>query len=369
MKSGPLNVCLRAGLALALGVTSAAPAAAQSASRTGELLDCSAGLQLYPKDRSLIDPELLGVLSVLETMNSGGSSAGGDIGASRQRLRDAMRSTGARSDAGPAAPDGVKRQELRIPGLKGAPPVRALVYRPEGVAGSLPAVLDIHGGAFVLGAPEGGDATNRRLAKDLGAVVVSIDYRLAPENPYPAAIDDSYAALLWMHRHAKSLGIDATKIAVMGGSAGGALAASLALRARDEGGPAIRAQMLIYPSLDDRPFTPLDPNCKPGTAKPVERAYVMYLGRTPGPSDVSAYAFAARAHSLTNLPPTFIAVGSVDGLVGQDLAYARRLIQAGVPTELHVYPGAFHGFDMAREATVTKEFYADLVDALRRALK
>ncbi|WP_197424655.1 alpha/beta hydrolase [Phenylobacterium sp. CCH12-B4] len=354
---------------LSAAIMASAATAARSADPPpgpDELQDCSAGLRLYPANRALIDPELMSVMPVLTGMDrgpGGGATTPSSIVETRQRLKELTKGRPA-----PPPMPGVRMEERHIPGLAGAPPVRVLVYTPEDAGAARPGVIEIHGGAFVLGAADGGDARNRQLAKDLGAVIVSVDYRLAPENPFPAQIDDVYAALTWLHDQAAALGVDPARLAVTGGSAGGALAASLALRARDEGKIAIKGQFLIYPSLDDRPFTALDPTCRPGAA-PVERAYVMYLGHPPGPDNVSPYAFAARAPSLAGLPPAFIAVGSVDGLAGQDIAYARRLIAAGVPTELHVYPGAFHGFDMAANAGVTKRSYQDLLAAMRRALR
>ncbi|MGE0409010.1 MAG: alpha/beta hydrolase [Amphiplicatus sp.] len=360
---------LRAGLWAVAGAGLAAAVAAPSmaadaASPQVELRDCSAGLRLFPSDHALIDPDLMPVLPILTTMDSGGAPRDPDISKSRERLKGAMKG---RVKPPPKTP-GVAMEERHILGIEDSPPVRVLVYTPEEGSGPRPGVIDIHGGAFVLGAADGGDATNRKLAKEVGAVIVSVDYRLAPEHPFPAAIHDSYAALKWLHDNASELGVDPARIAVMGGSAGGDLAASLALLARDKGEIPIKAQFLIYPNLDDRPFTALDPTCAPGTAAPVERSYVMYLGKAPGKDDVSPYAFAARAKSVAGLPPAFLAVGAVDGLAEQSLSYAHRLIQAGVPTELHVYPGAFHGFNMAAEAGVTKRFHEDLVYALRRAL-
>jgi len=357
-------------LALLCSLTSAA----ESGSSDIGTKDCKAGLRLYPADRNLIDSDLLVVLPVLtamdksapsEKVSANDSTPESNIAETRKRLREMMKLRPPLA----AESDGVLMQERNIPGLKDSTQVRVLVYTPTSKSTLRPAILDIHGGAFVLGSADDGDATNRRLAKDVNAVIVSVDYRLAPEHPFPAAIDDSYAALEWLHGHAAELGVDPTKVAVMGGSAGGGLAASLALLARDKGKIPIKGQFLIYPSLDDRAFTKLDPTCAPGTAVPLERAYGMYLGTPELREDVSPYAFAARAQSLVGLPPAFIAVGAVDGLADQDIAYARRLIQSGVATELHVYPGAFHGFNMASEAGVSRKFYSDLRSSLQRILK
>lgn len=326
--------------------------------------DCGRGLRLYPSEIQLIDPELRPFLSILTAMDS---QPQGEVNMAETRAKLKALQNAAPLTLG--VRDGVASEERWISGSQGHPPVRVLVYSPQVKGALAPALLEIHGGAFVLGAADGGDATNRRLAKDLGVVVVSVDYRLAPEDPFPAAIEDSYAALKWIHTNASQLGVDRKKIGVMGSSAGGGLAASLALLARDRGEFPVRGQFLIYPSLDDRPFSSADPTCLPGTAVPSERAYQMYLGGLDNLRQVSPYAFAARASSLAGLPRAFIAVGSIDGLADQDLAFASRLIRAGVATEVKVYPGAFHGFDMAAQAAVTERFNADLRDAIRAALQ
>ncbi|WP_068874695.1 MULTISPECIES: alpha/beta hydrolase [unclassified Phenylobacterium] len=326
------------------------------------LRDCRAGLQLMPANRALIDPELL---STLATMGGGGGGerTAANMPAVRANFLEGFKR---RAALAPPAPAGVRMEERHIPGPAGAPPVRVLIYSPDGPPATRPALLDIHGGSYILGFPEMNDARNRMLVKALGAVIVSIDYRLAPENPFPAAIDDSWAAFEWLHANATALGVDPARIAVSGDSAGGGLAASLALMARDKGKLPLRAQILIYPNVDDRPFTALDPTCQPGTGAATSRLSLMYLGRPGGADDVPAYAFAARAKSLAGVAPAFIAVGAVDGLADQDLAYAQRLIQAGTPTEVHVYPGAFHGFDYATKARVTQQFHGDLIEALRK---
>jgi len=343
------------GLMLALSAQSA---------NAAELRNCSEGLQLFPKDRDLIDPQLL---PILETMQPSSGERGGDMQSIRAHFLKGYKQRAALAPA-PVA-DGVKVEERYIPGPKGAPDIRVLIYSPERGQATHPLLLDIHGGSYILGFPEMNDFRNRMLAKELGAVIVSIDYRLAPENKFPAALDDAYAALTWLNANAAGLHGDASKIVIAGDSAGGGIAASLALMVRDKAEIPIKAQVLIYPHVDDRSFTNMDPSCAPGTGAASNPVALLYLGRAPGPADAPQYAFAARAPSLAGVAPAFIAVGAVDGLAEQDMKFAQRLIDAGVPTEMHIYPGAFHGFDLAPEADVTKRFYGDLKSALRRAWK
>lgn len=349
-------------LALAAGLAISAPHSAIAA----ELKNCKTGLQLFPSDLSRVDPQLIPTLRAL-TANSGKrvERSISTMPAVRAAFRENFLK---RAEPVPSDLQSVRVEERLLPGAPGAPQVRALVYLPKTSGGKRPALLDIHGGSYVLGFPEMNDLRNRLLSKQFGAVVVSVDYRLAPENPFPAALDDSYAALQWLASTANELGVDPYNIVVSGDSAGGGIAASLALLARDRGEIPLKAQILIYPNVDDRPYTVLDQSCEPGTGAPSNPTAAMYLGRQAS-QDVSAYAFAARAESLAGVAPAFIAVGDVDGLVEQDIAYARRLIQAGVPTELHIYPGAFHGFDYASEAKVTVGFLEDLKAALQRAWK
>ena len=260
-----------------------------------------------------------------------------------------------------------------VPGPNAAPPVRVVSYRPEGVGGALPGLLHFHGGGFVFGMPEMMDAANRRLASELGCMIFSVDYRLAPETRFPGPLEDGYAALLWLHANAGPLGVDTARVGVKGESAGGGLAASLALLARDRSGPPLLFQHLIFPMLDDRTCTEPDPNRFTGefawTAEQNRFGWMSLLGEEPGSPGVSAYAAVARADDLTGLPPAFIGVGSLDLFLEEDLDYARNLSRAGVPVELHVYPGAFHRFYEAPEARVAQAAQRDSRDALRRAME
>ena len=235
-----------------------------------------------------------------------------------------------------------------------------------------PALLHLHGGGYVLGAASSQDATNAALAAELGCVIASVDYRLAPETPHPGPVEDAYAALRWLHDQAPRLSVDPARIAVGGESAGGGLAACLALLARDRGEVKLAFQHLIYPMLDDRTAIRQEPHPFAGeflwTPDKNRFGWQALLGHEPGLPTTSPYAAAARAQDLSGLPPAFISVGALDLFIDEDLEYARRLIHAGVPTELHVFPGAYHGFDMvpgARSAMVARNRSRA---ALRRAL-
>jgi triacylglycerol lipase len=246
----------------------------------------------------------------------------------------------------------VSCQERRIPGPAGAPDVRVLVYVPPGrAAAARPAYLHIHGGGYVLGMPEQNDGSSRGLAAELGCVVVSVAYRLAPETTFPGALQDCYAALTWLHANADELGVDRARIAIGGESAGGGHAAALALYARDRGEVPICLQMLDSPMLDDRTGSSSDPHpyCGEFVWPPANNRYGWgaLLGMAPGGPDTPAGAAPARVSDLSGLPPTFLAVGALDLFLEEGLEYARRLARAGVPTELHVTPGGYHGFGVA----------------------
>ncbi len=249
-----------------------------------------------------------------------------------------------------AAQQAVTCEQVFLPGADGAPEVRALLYTPPNAAVVRPAYLHMHGGGYVLGMPEINDGGNRDIAMRLGCSVLSVDYRLAPETPHPGPLEDCYAALAWLHGQRGSLGIDTARIAIGGESAGGGLAAALALLARDRGEYAISFQMLDSPMLDDRTLSPPPyGEFTWGTAQN-RFGWRALLGCEPGSADVPVGAVPARAERLDGLPPAFIAVGAIDLFLHEDLAYARRLIDAGVATELHVIPGAYHGFAIMGEA-------------------
>jgi acetyl esterase/lipase len=274
--------------------------------------------------------------------------------------------------AGMPPVEGVTSQDQFAPGVQGAPAVRVRVYRPDDQTAKLPALLWIHGGGYVMGDIEQDDRLMKQTVKRIGCVVASVDYRLAPEHPFPAPVEDCYAALKWLFAHADEFGVEPSRIAIGGASGGGGLTAGLALMTRDRGEVPVAFQLLIYPMIDDRNVTPAsyaitDPRMWHRESNRL--GWKAYLGRDGGGADVSPYAAASRATDLSKLPPAYIPVGALDLFVDENIEYAQRLIQAGVPTELHVYPGAFHGFDLfAPSARVSKQFKADRDNALKRAL-
>ena len=237
----------------------------------------------------------------------------------------------------------------------------------------LPAVCCLHGGGLVAGTAQAMAAQRRGTAIDLNAVLVFVDYRLAPEHPFPAPLEDCYAALRWMFTQGAAHGIDVNRIAVSGISAGGGLAAALSILTRDRGEFAIVYQHLLCPMLDDRTCVEPDPHPFAGqfvwTRQSNRFGWRSYLGREPGDSGVSYYAAPARAADLTGLPPTYLAVGALDLFLEENLDYGRRLTRAGVACELHVYPGVFHGAAAIPDAQVCKNWEADSQRALARALR
>lgn len=278
----------------------------------------------------------------------------------------------------PAELEAVAVEERFLPGAVEAPDVRVLHYTPPGMAsGPRPALLHIHGGGYVLGTPEINDAANRMTALALGITVVSVDYRLAPETVWPGALEDCYAALSWMHDNAAELGIDAARIALAGESAGGGHAVALALHARDRvrqdgKGPRICFQLLDAPMLDDRTGTGTDPHPHTGhfiwTPEKNRFGWRALLGVEPGGPDVPAAAVPARAADVSDLPPTFITVGALDLFLEEDMEFIRRLTRAGVAAELHVIPGAYHGFALAQGSPQVAQTAALRQTALARAL-
>jgi acetyl esterase/lipase len=319
--------------------------------------------------KQLVDPELVPMLDQVLSLIPSFSPTMENIPQMRASQMEMVRQMQALVPAFPT----ITVTERSIPGPQGAPDIRVLVYVPTNVPTPLPALLWIHGGGYISGSPEGEDALVKTIVSTVGCAVVSVDYRLAPETPHPGPVEDCYAALKWLYTNSSDLGVDPKRIAIGGGSAGGGLAAALGLLTRDRRQIPLVFQLLIFPMLDDRTVT--NPHSNPYVGEFIwtpelnRLGWTALLGQEPGGTDVSPYAAAARAHNLAGLPPTWIGVGSIDLFVDEDIEYARRLIQAGVPTELHVYPGAFHGFQMVPNAQVTQAFNRDCFGALTRALK
>ncbi|WP_061291686.1 alpha/beta hydrolase [Herbidospora cretacea] len=245
--------------------------------------------------------------------------------------------------------------------------LRLRVYRPAGAGdGPLPCLYWIHGGGMVFGLPEMDDARVSRWVEALGCAVVSVDYRLAPEHPYPIPLDDAYRGLVWTADNAAFLGVDAGRLAIGGNSAGGGLAAGCALMARDRGGPALRLQMLLCPMLDDRDDTPSKTQHAESLWPRANNrwAWNAYLGDL---ADVPVYAAPARAADLSGLPPAYVDVGDLELFRDEDAHYALRLAAAGVPVEFHLWPGAVHGFAGAYPDTpIGRRSTAEQIEALRR---
>jgi triacylglycerol lipase len=271
----------------------------------------------------------------------------------------------------PIEESGVDLERVMIPGPAGAPEILLHIYRPREAARPLPCIYHIHGGGYVAGAAKDLEPVHRPLAARLGCAIVSVDYRLAPETQFPGPVEDCYAGLAWTIANADRLGVDSTRLGVMGESAGGGLAAALALLARDRGEYRLAFQHLIYPMLDDRTCTSA-PHPYAGEflwhAHNNRFGWTSLLGHPPGGEGVSPYAAPARADDLHGLPPTFISTGALDLFLDEDIVYAQRLLRAGVPTELHIYPGAFHAFDMMEGAAVAEQARQDSRAALARFL-
>lgn len=250
----------------------------------------------------------------------------------------------------------------------GSEAVRALLFRPTGGA-ARGAILHLHGGGWIAGSADMFAPFCAKLADRHKVVVLSVDYRRAPEVGGHVALDEGVAALAWLHRNAAGLGFDPEIIGVMGDSAGGSLAAGVALRARDAG-ISLKAQLLIYPALDDRRVSP-DAPVNPYTGEFVlSLAYLRQLWKArlrDAPHESHPYLAPVRTEDLSNLAPVFIAVGSLDVLVDDAIEYAGRLIRSGVPTELHVYDGVFHGFDLV-PGRETDAFLSDLSRAIEKFL-
>jgi acetyl esterase len=267
---------------------------------------------------------------------------------------------------------GLTIENRTVPGWEDDPEVPVRIYLPkEAASGPVPGIVMIHGGGFVVGNIETEHLGAAMMAAHIGAVVVSVEYRLAPEHPYPAALHDCFSALRFVHDEAPALGVDRERIALVGTSAGGGLSAATALFARDRGGPAVCFQMLHIPELDDRLETPsmrrfVD---SPIWNRPLaEKSWQYYLGDLYGSDGVPAYAAPARATDLSGLPPAYVSTAENDPLRDEGILYALGMLQAGVSVELHQFPGTFHGSAMVVTAEVSKRAQEESTRVLRRVL-
>lgn len=302
--------------------------------------------------KNLLDPELRPVLDAFElpAFDAEGVAA--------------MRSA---SFASPDLSEAVARTDYEVPG---DPPVPVRVHQTKDVEGLQPAVVTIHGGGYVIGSYDMDSPLLDRWCPGLGVVGVSVEYRLAPETPYPGPLEDCYAALRWTYDNAGDLGIDRERIGIYGLSAGGGLAAALALLARDRGEVPLAFVLLDCPMLDDRQQTP---------SIEAEGLYVWgsgsnefgwrsYLGALYGSEEVPSYAAAARTTDLSGLPPTCVIVGAIDGFRDEDIDFAQRLNQAGVPCELHVIAGLPHAYLLVPGAAAVQLAMHSMDDWLARQL-
>ena len=318
---------------------------------------------MYP----ITDPQLAAGLSRFEQAVPGGITLD-DIPTMRQ-IQEGLTTAMA---AG--VPDilGVVTSDHYAPGPDGAPDVMVRIYQPETRPDKLPALLWIHGGGYVLGSVQGDDLRAKGMALALNCVIASVEYRLAPEHPFPAPLEDCYAALKWLTGSADQFGINTARIAIGGASAGGGLAAGLSLLARDRAEVDVCYQFLIYPMIDDSNVEqsgPDVPETPVWTRANNLAGWRSYLQQEPGSEGVSAYAAAIRAEDVRGLPPTYIGVGTPDLFRNEDIVYAQRLMNAGVPTELHVYADGFHIFDgFAPESDAAERFKAEQTRLLARAL-
>src|ERR1700683_2015051 len=262
--------------------------------------------------------------------------------------------------------------ERHIPGPSGAPDVRLVIVDAAPGTKGRPAFLHMHGGGYIFGVAGQFNPVLQAVAQNCGCLVVSVDYRLAPETHFAGSLEDNYTALRWLYKNSDERGRDRKPTAIGGESAGGGHSALLAIAARDRGEIPVLFQLLIYPALDDRTGSTRQPPPSIGqfiwNAGSNRFAWTSLLGVPAGSPTVPASAVPARVENLAGLPPAFIGVGALDLFVNEDVEYARRLINAGVPTELHVIPGAYHAFDLrVPDAAVSKRFSESWTVALRRA--
>lgn len=321
-----------------------------------------------------VDDEHRAVLDVLPSNLLDLSS----IESAREQLNDLVAMTK------PPMPDGVTTEDVQVPGMthesgEQDPDVMVRLYRPDGLGSDAPVLYWIHGGGMVLGSVAWNDVECATRALELQCVVASVEYRLAPEHPFPAPMNDCYVGLEWLAANAATVGVDPERLVLGGASAGGGLAAGLTLMARDRGGPTISFQLLVYPMIDHRNITPSSHAIH--DARVWNRAanltgWAAYLGRSEDrvtlvseEYPVSIYASPSLAEDLGGLPPAYINVGDLDMFLDEDVAYAQGLNRAGVAVEFRVYPGAFHGSNgQVSRSMLSQRWLADENDALRRAM-
>lgn len=272
----------------------------------------------------------------------------------------------------PQGPADLTIEQITVPGSEESPRVPVRVYRPRSLHGAAPALLWIHGGGMITGNPLADESSSIAFARTLGITVVSVEYRLSPAHPAPAALDDCYAVLRWMIDNADEQMIDPDRVAIGGASAGGGLAAGVTLLAHDREQIRPAFQLLVYPMIDDRTVTRTDHDVdgvRMWTKKSNRYGWTSYLGHEPGQGDVSDYAAPARRADLSGLPPTWIGVGTFDLFHDEDVLYAHRLRGAGVACDLEIIQGAFHGFDaIFPKKPVSEEFWRSQAMALETAL-
>ncbi|HEX6343594.1 alpha/beta hydrolase [Umezawaea sp.] len=310
-----------------------------------------------------LDPEIARALAPMAgAMAEAVPPAVGDVAARRALWEPII---GAAGTAQPIPAD-VTRGDHRVTTDDGAR-ITVRWYAKEGAAPG-PAVLFFHGGGYIFGHVDLFDGPVSRYVSASGVPMLSVEYRRAPEHPFPTPLEDAYAALRWLHERAPEWGLDRDRIGVMGDSAGGGIAAALSILARDRGGPGIARQILVMPMLDDRTTTP-DPHIEPyllWSYDDSRTAWPALLGEAAGGPDVPATAAPARIADATGLPPAYIEVGQLDVFRDEDLAYATTLSRAGVPVEFHLHPGAPHEFDsIAFTSDVARRAVADRVRVLR----
>lgn len=289
-----------------------------------------------------------------------------DIDATRAKLDEFMGQMPA-----PDLPASVEVTDHHVAGFDGTD-VMVRTYRPRERRENSPGLYWIHGGGMILGSVDMNDVSCAMIAEAMNVVVASVEYRLAPEFPYPVPMEDCYSGLTWFFDQADEFGLDTARIAIGGASAGGGLAAGLALLARDRQQVSPCFQLLTFPMLDDRNETPssyMIDDARVWSRAANEVGWAAYLAGDNGADDVPSYAAPARAIDLGGLPPAVITVGSFDMFLDEDIAYGQALLQAGVPCELHVYPGAFHGSNgFVADSDISQRWNRDEMDALNRAL-